>query len=100
MAALRSPDFSAARPSQYSARDWLIGICEIALDLSEVLAGGLRIAQEFEGIPAGVELRLGDVGTAFGRMSGRDPVRGLGVAEVEELAGDDPALDPPGVAIE
>ena len=33
-----------------------------ALDLGEVLGGGLRIVQELKGVPAGVELGLGDVG--------------------------------------
>ncbi len=60
-----------------------------------------RIVEEAERDPAGGELLLGAVVVA-GRDGGGacDAIGGLGIAEVEQLSGDKPPLDPPLVAVE
>ena len=68
--------------------------------LREMLRGGGRIAGEAQGDPAGMELGLDPLLGRARRLLARHRVGGLGVAEVEELARHDPALDPPLVAVD
>src|SRR5262249_59389810 len=70
-------------------------------DFGEVRKRGGRIVEEAQRNPAGGELMLGAVVILVrDRGVARDAIGGLGFAEVEQLAGNEPALDPPLVGIE
>ena len=71
-------------------------------DLGEMGERGRRIVEEAQRDPAGGELVLGRdscPGWRYGRRA-RDPIGGLGVAEVEQLSRDQPPLDPPLVGVD
>src|SRR5258708_37442344 len=70
-------------------------------DFSKMRERGRGIVEEAQRNPAGVELMLGTVVVLGGnRGVTRDAVGSFGVADVEQLAGDEPALDPPLVGID
>src|SRR5262245_62353196 len=62
---------------------------------------GCGIIEEAQRDPAGGELMLGAVVVLAGNGGiPRDAIGGLGIANVEQLAGNEPTLDPPLVGIE
>src|SRR6266700_63540 len=70
-------------------------------DFGKMRERGGGIVEEAQCDPAGGELMLGAVVVFAGnRGLTRDPVGSFGVADVEQLAGDEPALDPPLVGID
>ena len=70
-------------------------------DLGEMRERGRGIVEEAQRDPAGGELVLGAVVVlARDRGVARDPIGGLGVADVEQLAGNEPPLDPPLVGVD
>ena len=62
--------------------------------------GRARIVEEAKRDPAGMELGLGPLHVVLGRMAGGDLIGELGLADVEEVAGQNPPLVPPGVGID
>ena len=71
-----------------------------ASGLREVSPGRRRIVVEPQGDPARVKLGLDPLLNGAGAVPARHAVGGLGVAEIEELASDDPTLDPPLIAVD
>ena len=67
--------------------------------LGEMVGGLGRIVEEAQGDPAGMELGLDPLLHGAAAMAGGDLVGEARIADIDELAGDDPALDPPFVAI-
>ena len=70
-------------------------------DFGEVSERGCGIVEEAQRDPAGGELMLGAVVVLLrDRGVAHDAIGGLGIVEVEQLAGNEPALDPPLVAVD
>ena len=63
--------------------------------IGEVAGGELAVAEEAQGDPAGMELGLHRRLVGLRRIAGGDGIGGFGSPRVEELAGDEAALDPP-----
>ena len=70
-------------------------------DLGEMAERGCGVVEEAQRDPAGGELVLGAV-VVLGRHGGvaRDPIGGLELVEIKQLACDQPALDPPFVGVD
>ncbi len=69
-------------------------------DLREMPRRPLGIVEEAQGDPARVELGLDLLFRGAGAVAAHHRVGGLGIARIEQLAGDDAALDPPFIAID
>ena len=67
-----------ARQAERQARD--------GGELGEMPARGRRIVEEFERVPAGMELGFGAIGGRFGGMAGRDAVGEPGLAVLDQGA--------------
>ena len=68
-------------------------------DLGEMSGCGLGIVQEFERIPTGVELGLGAIARRFAGVARRYAVGELGLVLLDQGAGDQTTLDPPGIGV-
>ena len=68
--------------------------------LREMSRGEDRVVQEPQRDPAGMELGLDLHRAGLGGMVRANPVGGARIAEIENLAGDKPPLDPPFVAVD
>ncbi len=75
-------------------------VAALDADAREVLRGGGGIIEEPQRDPAGMPFGVDALGRVLGAMAGGDRIGALGVALVEQLAGEQAPLDPPFIDID